>query len=76
MILINLYPYFESENFAILFRSCVFFYHSTSGIFIYGMLVAELLALLRTALDSESSDGEEIYPLFTQSRRDRDSEQQ
>ena len=40
-----------------------------SGIFIYGMLVAELLALLRTALDSESSDGEEIYPLFTQSRR-------
>ena len=58
-----------------LFRSCLFFYDITSGIFIYGMLVAELLALLRTALDSESSDGEEIYPLFTQSRRDSDSEQ-
>ena len=36
--------------------------------------MAELLALLRTALDSESSDGEEIYPLFTQSRSDCDSE--
>ncbi len=31
--------------------------------------MAELLALLRTALDSESSDYEEIYPLFTQCRR-------
>lgn len=31
--------------------------------------MAELLALLRTALDSESSDDEEIYPLFTQCRR-------
>ena len=26
--------------------------------------MAELLALSRTALDSESSDGEEIYPLL------------
>ena len=31
--------------------------------------MAELLALLRTALDSESPDDEEIYPLFTQCRR-------
>ena len=37
--------------------------------------MAELLALSRTALDSESSDGEEIYPLFTQSRRHCDPEQ-
>ena len=30
--------------------------------------MAELLALLRTALDSEFTDDEEIYPLFTHSR--------
>ena len=36
--------------------------------------MGELLALLRTALDSESSDYEEIYPLFTQCRRDCDLE--
>ena len=57
------------------FRSCVFLLRDIAGIFIYGMLVAELLALLRTALDSESSDGEEIYPLVTQSRRHCDPEQ-